>query len=146
MHCTKHLQNHLVGKDKIEIIGYADASLGTGRNGKSIVAECVALSRSSGSICCKTTATTQVCTSAYESETEGQFRLHKSINKVHNIVTDIGIHEDVDCIALGDNEAVGDFIRGQNQNKNARHMELRLFYLRSMYETGRIIQQFVPGI
>jgi hypothetical protein len=146
LNTTSNLPLVLGGKDtKIKITSFTDASLGTGPNGRSTVGEIHKLNSQSGAISAKATAGHGVMLSSFESELDGVTRAMKSMNRINNILFEIGIEHEKPGILYSDNKAMIEFVHGNSVAKGVRHMELRMWYTREQYKTGKFVLEFMPG-
>ena len=84
--------------------------------------------------------------SSFENEIDGTSRVFKSANRVDNILTELNVTREGRPICYNDNKAVIEFIKGDGVAKGVRHMELRQWYTRLEYKTGKLELEYYPGI
>ena len=135
----------LGGPDPIRIIGYTDASLGTGPKARSITGHLIKLGESAGAIAAKSSATHTVRLSSFESELDGAFTTLKTIARISNIFQELGLDRDPVSILYSDNQAMINFIKGEGIARGSRHMELRMFYTRQRIAHGDVQVVYMPG-
>lgn len=142
---SKDMPLVLGGKAEMHLTGYVDASLGTGPKGRSIIGEIYKLNPDAGAICAKSSTSLAVDLSSFEAELEGVCKGFKSISRIDNIITEMNILMESNITLWSDNLAMIDFVKGQNMIKGARHMSLRLFYVREKYTISRVKLGFLEG-
>lgn len=142
---TSNMSLCVGGNDELRLEAYTDASLATSVNKRSVIGELYRLGTNSGAISFKTSCTQGVSTSSFEAELEGMYRGFKSIRRIQNILDDMGIETEQKPILFCDNYTAVNFVKSLNNPKNSRHMELRLFYIRELYENQRIEVKFITG-
>ncbi len=147
---TKNLPLVLGGKceteSAVDIIGYSDASLGTGTKGRSIKAHMFKLGTESGAITAKCGNSTSVYTSSFEAELDGVVTGMKTAARLMNILDEIGVVNYGRVSTLyNDNLAMIKFIQGEGLAKGIRHVELRMFYAREKYLEGNILVKYMKS-
>lgn len=134
------------GVDTCQLIGYSDASLGTGPKGRSIKAHMFKLGSDAGAITAKCNTTISVYTSSFEAELEGATSGMKTALRLMNILDELNITSYGRVSTLyNDNEAMLNFIRGDGMAKGIRHVELRQYYIREKYLEGRVLVTYMAG-
>ena len=142
LYSTRSIELVLGGRKKITIDGHTDASLGTGRKGRSITAQIV--SCGGGAIIAKATSTAQVRLSSFTAELDGLVNVIKSGLLLDNILKEMGITvEDVQLWT--DNEALSDFVNGDRVAKAVRSMELRMWFAQEHVKMGNVKVNFMRG-
>lgn len=136
----------LGGKGDIRVIACSDASLGTGPKYRSVIAFFIRLGELAGAVVAKTRSTTTVCLSSFESEFDGAATALKAIQRVVNILEELQQKLHDIPILLCDNRAMLEFIRGNTDAKAARHMALRMWFVREKFLKGdACLPEFVNG-
>ena len=143
--CTRKFPLVLGGSSDISIHGNTDASLGTGPKGRSITGTSVQLNPDAGAVSCKASATKIVHTSIFESELDGGVTVVKRAFRVQNVIDELRIPFEKLLQFYGDNQAMVDFVKGDNIAKGVRHMALRMWYLREQYRYGSMEWHHVSG-
>jgi hypothetical protein len=69
----------------------------------------------------------------------------KSINRIENILTELGLEHEPVAVLKNDNMAIMDFVRGEGVAKGVRHMELRMWYTREQYKKGGVELVYEPS-
>lgn len=134
------------GVDDCQLIGYSDASLGTGPKGRSIKAHMFKLGPDAGAITAKCNTTISVYTSSFEAELEGVTSGMKTALRLMNILDELNITSYGRVSTLyNDNEAMLNFVRGDGMAKGIRHVELRQYYVREKYLEGRVLVTYMAG-
>jgi hypothetical protein len=142
-YCTAYLLNTvelplvLGGTHPLRVIGYTDASLGTGPKSRSTTAEIIALNEFAGAIFAKATASHIVSLSSFEAELDGTAKVIKSVARVANTLDDMGVDFEKPSQIYSDNLAMIKFVKGEGVAKGVRHMEMRLWYTREEFCKGR---------
>ena len=145
LYATIDLPLVLGGKYKTQLISYTDASLGTGPKGRSIIGSITKLNDYAGAISATSTATTNVYLSSFESELDGLTNTFKSSNRIRNRLTEMQIEFENLRQVYTDNEAMKNFVIGDGIAKGVRHMELRMWYTREIYNKGDINLTYMSG-
>ena len=129
-----------------ELIGYSDASLGTGPKGRSIKAHMFKLGSQCGAVTAKCSTTTSVYTSSFEAELDGVTSCMKTASRLMNILNEIGIADYGNVATMySDNMAMIEFVKGRSMAKGIRHVQLRMFYIREKYAEGKINLEYMSG-
>ena len=144
LNTTKHIPLVLGGTQIMEILGFSDASLGTGPQGRSILSQVVRLSIYAGAIHAKTRASTMVYMNVFEAELDGCSIVVKDVARVQNICKEFA-HDINQTTIFGDNLAVVDFLHGRGNPKGVRHMQLRMWYLREKILSGEMDIDHLAG-
>ena len=139
---TRDIELVLGGRKKIVVDGYTDASLGTGRKGKSITAQI--LSCGGGAIIAKATSSAQVRLSSFTAELDGLINVIKSALLLDNILNEMGITVE-EVLIWTDNEALSEFVNGDRVAKAVRSMELRMWYAQEQVKMGNVKVNFMRG-
>lgn len=126
----------LGGNENMNIRGYTDASLGTAPKGRSVTGQVIKLNEGSGAVIAKSRTTTAVVTSSFEAELDGAVNLVKLTSRVRNILDELCVVYERVAELKSDNEAMINFVKGNNVAKGVRHMELRMWKLRDTYDRG----------
>jgi len=134
----------LGGTQTLEILGYSDASLGTGPKGRSILSQVVRLQSNAGAIHAKTRASSMVYLNVFEAELDGCSIVVKDVSRIQNIFDEFA-QEIKQTTIFGDNLAVVDFMHGRGNPKGVRHMQLRMWYLREKILSGSIDIDHLAG-
>ena len=150
-YCMEYL-NHTVnlplvlgGKYTTSIISYTDASLGTGPKGRSIIGSIHKLNEKAGAISASATATTNVYLSSFESELDGLTNTFKGSQRVKHRLDELQLAFEKLRNIYTDNEALIKFVTGNGLSKGVRHIELRMWYTRELFQQGDINLQHMPG-
>ena len=142
---TKDLPLVLGGRSVLKINSTSDATLNTGPHGRGIGAHVNSLAEDAGAISAKTSAQTSVRMSSFEAELDSISNAMKSINRIKNILTELGLEHDPVAVLRNDNMATMDFVRGEGVAKGVRHMELRMWYTREQYKKGGVELVYEPS-
>jgi len=141
---TKHIPLVLGGNYPISVHTYTDSSLGTGPKGRSISGQMSRLNPASGSIHAKSTASTLVSMSSFESELDAATSAIKSLSRISTVLEELGI-DTYPPQLYSDNEAMVNFVKGQGVAKGVRHIELRMWYTREQFKQGKFCFDYMPG-
>jgi len=136
----------LGGSGELQITAYTDASLGTAGKGRSVIGHLVKLHPDAGAIFARSTATQTVHLSSFEAELDGLFTALKSVSRVKNILTELGMAFTQVSNVFSDNKAMIDFVHGAGVAKGVRHMELRMWYVREKYKCGDVFLDYCEGV
>jgi hypothetical protein len=131
------------GQD-LKIHTYTDSSLGTGPKMRSISGQLTKLNAVAGAINAKSSATSLIKLSSFESELDAFSMAVKTVNRVANLMMEIGYYKELPVIYT-DNKAMQEFVEGKNVSKMSRHMELRLWYTREQYLIRKYKIEFIHG-
>lgn len=146
---TRHYPLVLGGpcsSDKIDILGYTDASLGTASKGRSVRGHAIKLMNDkAGAVLTKTGTSLSALLSSFEAELDGAAAGLKSICRIRNILTELQF-QCGDITLYTDNKAMLEFIKGNGVAKGVRHMELRLWYVRDKRDQDGVKYEYMPGI
>ncbi len=142
---TRGFSLTLGGRTPFSISSESDASLGTGPNGRSIIAFMIRLGHLAGAVIAKSKAIVSVCLSSFEAELDAACSAIKAVTRVKNILTELGVRIDGQALLECDNEAMINFIEGRATAKGVRHMELRKWYVREMKKKEEIKIQHKSG-
>jgi hypothetical protein len=148
LHTTMDYPLILGGQGAILLNAFSDASLGTGRKLRSIVCEIVKMDEDakSGAISVKAGAIPDVSLSSFEAELEGQTRTVKTLRAIGNFLDDLDIVDRIKpSMMYNDNEPALKFINRDGGAKGARHMQMRLWYVRLELMKGDINAKFIAG-
>ena len=125
---------------------YFDSSWGTGPKGRSICAVLTRLGKDSACIVAKTTASAStVSMSSFESELETCTLAMKTSKRIKNILDELNCKLVSKPVLYNDNEAMINFVKGEGMASGARHMELRMWYVREQYAMGSVDLLHMPG-
>jgi len=142
---TKDLPLVLGGTSPLRVISNSDASLNTGPHGRSIGAHTSSLGEGAGAISAKASAQTSVRSSSFEAELDSISNALKSVKRIFNILTELGLDFDPVAVLKNDNKATMDFVRGEGVAKGVRHMELRMWYTREQFKKGGVDLVYEPS-
>jgi hypothetical protein len=145
LHETRHKPLVLGGSTKPRVIAESDASLGCGPRLRSVIAWLVKLSEESGAIVAKSKATLSVLLSSFDAKLDAAASAVKTIAWLCNILTELGQECDGVPLLRCDNEAMISFVEGRAVAKNARHIELRKWYLKEAFALNRVRCEHTPG-
>jgi hypothetical protein len=146
LYYSKEMPLVLGGTDDLRITSYTDASLGTGPKGRSILGHATKLGVNAGAINAKSTATTIVHLSSFEAELDGVTAAFKTVSRLINMLTELGfVGLTSTPMVYSDNEAMVNFVKGQGVAKGVRHMQLRMWYTREVYQEGRLMLAWMSG-
>jgi len=141
----KDLPLVLGGDSSIQVTSFTDASLGTAPKGKSVLAGIHRLNQTAGAIIAKSMKTQSVWLSSFEAELDGVSQAMKDSSRITNILEELSIELEGKNTIFCDNQAVIEFVKGNNNAQKCRHMDLRLFYIRDKLELDRYELVFMPG-
>ncbi len=146
LYYSKDMPLVLGGTDDLRITSYTDASLGTGPKGRSILGHATKLGVNAGAINAKSTASTIVHLSSFEAELDGVTTAFKTVSRLINMLTELGFVGLTSIpMVYSDNEAMVNFVKGQGVAKGVRHMQLRMWYTREVYQEGRLLLAWMSG-
>ena len=151
LHVTKYLYNTkdlplvLGGHEEVQLIGYTDASYATAPKCRSISGHLIRLGNQAGAIVAKAKASTSVVLSSFEAELDGTANAIKSIARIDNILTELGMRTSSQPMLWGDNKAMIEFVNGKGVAKGVRHMELRKYYIREKILKGDVTMDHMSG-
>jgi hypothetical protein len=145
LHTTKYLPLVLGSIELLELIGYSDASLGTGPKSRSIAGQLLKMNSKGGAIFAKAVATTSVRLSSFEAELDACAMAMKSFARINNILEELGLKTGSSATLFSDNKAMIEFVHGNSAAKGCRHMELRLWYTREQYQKGNAVLRYMEG-
>lgn len=147
LYYSKDVPLVLGGTGELVIETFFDASWGTGPKGRSISAVMVRLGEGSGCIVAKCTASAStVSMSSFEAELDCCTVAVKTTRRVKNIFDELQIKPVKLPHMYNDNLAMINFVKGEGTVKGARHMELRMWYVREMYSMGEFVLLHMEGI
>jgi hypothetical protein len=130
---SKELPLVLGGDEVIQARAASDGSYGTGPKGRSISGLFVRLGSKAGGVIAKSTAAHTVSLSSFEAELDAYSRAVKVMRFLYNLLYSLGIEQERPVIEC-DNKAMIGFAQGEGVAKGARHMELRMWYVREQYK------------
>lgn len=142
---SRHLPLVLGGTDPIRIHNWTDSSLGTAPKRRSVLAHVSKLSSTSGAIAAKCNASSLTHMASFTSELDGLTVSMKAIRYLINICEELSVDEEKPAMAYTDNEAMMYFVKGEGKASGVRHMELRLWYSREQYKSGKVDLQYWSG-
>lgn len=141
-----HTRGEMDAANNCELIGYSDASLGTGPKRGSIKAHMFKLGSKSGAITSKCNTTASVYTSSFEAELDGVTSGMKTALRLMKILDEVSNASYGNVAKLfNDNKAMINFVRGEGMAKGIRHVQLRMFYTRECYDEGKILSDYMSG-
>ena len=82
--------------------------------------------------------------SSFESELETFALTFKSVRRVSNTFEEMEVELSSTAEVYNDNKATLDFVKGEGNARGARHMELRLFYLREQLQVSNVKAIHMP--
>ena len=136
----------LGGKEFLKLIGFTDASVGTGKYGRTVMGEILKLNYIGGAISAKSTATVNAPLSSFHSELESFVYMFKSMDRVINILTELMVIFDQTSEMWADNEAMIGFVKGECVAKGCRNMRLKMFNIREKYQTSGMKLGHMSGV
>jgi len=146
LYYSKDVPLVLGGSSELALETFFDSSWGTGPKGRSICAVLCRLGSGSACIVAKTTASAcTVSMSSFESELETCTLAMKTTKRIKNILDELGFKLKSKPMMYNDNEAMINFVRGEGMAKGARHMELRMWYVREQFAMGNVDMMHMPG-
>jgi hypothetical protein len=83
--------------------------------------------------------------SSFESELDSATGGMKTLRKLMNILEEMQVEYSEQPVLYSDNEAMINFVKGEGVAKGVRHMELRMWYTREQYKSGRIVMKHMSG-
>ena len=134
----------LGGTSKIKVQGSSDSSLGTGPKGRSISSHMMRLGDGAGAVIAKATASQTVFLNTFESELDSCGRAMKTFMFAENFLQALEIEQEQPDLAV-DNFAMHEFVQGKSMAKGVRHMELRMWFIREQYKSGRLNLRWESG-
>eukprot|EP00388_Colpodella_angusta_P046725 GDKK01070407.1.p1 GENE.GDKK01070407.1~~GDKK01070407.1.p1 ORF type:complete len:254 (+),score=-19.77 GDKK01070407.1:41-763(+) len=147
LYYSKDVPLVLGGKGDMIQETYFDSSWGTGPKGRSICAVMTRLGKDSACIVAKTTASAStVSMSSFESELETCTLAMKTSKRIKNILDELNCKLVSRPVLYNDNEAMINFVKGEGMASGARHMELRMWYVREQYAMGSVDLLHMPGV
>jgi hypothetical protein len=136
----------LGGRYTTALVSYTDASLGTGPKGHSIIGSMHKLNEHAGAISATASATSNVYLSSFESELDGLTTALKGSSRIKNRLTEMQLEFQHLRTIYTDNLAMKNFvIGGTGISKGVRHIDLRMWYTREVYQQGGIDIIYMPG-
>jgi hypothetical protein len=136
----------LGGMEHQQIIGMSDASLATGKKGRSIIGTLVRLSVLAGAIRAKCRSTDYVSLSSMECELNGYFDLFKVTARIDNLINEIDPNlVDNTRLIQGDNEKGTQHIKGEVEGSGMKHARMRMYFMQEEYAKGRVEVEWVSG-
>ena len=142
---TQDMPLVLGGDSAVMVHIYFDASHASGPRSRSITGILTKLNETAGAIYVKTSAQATQKLSSFESEVDGNTTAFKTANYVSNVLTELGISTSGRPRLFNDNEANINFVKGKSIVKGARHMELRMWYNRDEYNSGKFELNHMDG-
>jgi hypothetical protein len=146
LYYTKDVPLVMGGRDNVRIITYTDSSLGTGPKNRSVSGQMTRLGQYAGGVHGKSSSSQTVRLSSFESELDAATSAMKTVNRLGNILDEMGFKLREKPIVYSDNEAMINFVKGEGVAKGVRHMELRMWYTREQYKKGSLDLVYMPGI
>ena len=134
-----------LGGDKISMGLFTDSSYGTGRNGKSVSGVIVKLNENHGAVVVKSVTSQYVRLSSFESELEAisvGMKIMLWVKMVVQSVTDV---DEANLRVYADNMSMMEFVKGNYELKASKHIEIKMHFVREVYERGGVEVIFVPG-
>lgn len=146
LYYSKDVPLVLGGSSDLVLETFFDSSWGTGPKGRSICAVLCRLGSGSACIVAKTTASAcTVSMSSFESELETCTLAMKTTKRIKNVLDELGFKLNSKPMMYNDNEAMINFVKGEGMAKGARHMELRMWYVREQFAMGNVDMMHMPG-
>jgi hypothetical protein len=145
LNTTKYMPLILGGELDVEVNGFSDASLGTGPKSRSVAGHFSKLNLKAGAISAKATAQQSVRMSSWEAELDGVSIAMKSLLRILNILSELGVHHKPQAKLFNDNLSMIEFIHGKGVAKGVRHMELRMWFVRENYRKGKVDLEYLSG-
>lgn len=134
-----------LGGDSLSFELFTDSSYGTGRNGRSVTGVILKLNQECGAILVKSVHSQYVRLSSFESELEAINVGLKVALWVKMIVRSIIDVDDAKINIFADNLSMIEFVRGNYELKASKHMEIKMHFVKEMYERGEINVNHVSG-
>ncbi len=104
----------------------------------------IKLARTAGSIWAASKACQCVILNIFEGELEGAAKCLQHIQTFKNVLHQLQVPFDTPVLH-GDNMAAIEFIQGRGEPKEARHIQLRLWFLREHYQAHEHVFEYTPG-
>ena len=142
---TKDLPLILGGVEDLAVHIMGDTSLGTGPNGRSVMAMLGRLGFTSGAIASKSQAQVTTKLSSMHAELETTSRMFKWASRFDNILREIEIPTVGIPTIWNDNEAAIAFIKSEHVPKSIRHMELKEWYIKEQYKMKKAEVRHLKG-
>jgi hypothetical protein len=136
----------LGGTDETRLHVYTDASLGTGKNRRSVVGVMSKLNSSAGAYSAKSQASISVRLASFETELDGTVSGFKKAAAGTNTLIEMSMEPANIPLQYNDNEAMIAFVHGEGIAKGVRHMELRMWYAREYYKQGNVELLYMKGL
>ena len=137
----------LGGAGPVEFTGTCDCSLGTGRNGKSILSYEATLNEMAGAVASFTQATHFALTNIMHGELESMIKLTHLLIYIRNVVNELGFIPWILQPAVtvrGDNQAALNFVKGGPTSNLSRHFCQRIMAVRNYAENNEAEYEHVP--
>ena len=123
---------------------YADASYGTAPQGRSVGGWYMSLGPNAGAVFAKARASMYTRLSSFEAELEFCCLALRSLVRFGQLLGELGIEAGLPCM-YGDNRAMVEFVSGSGVAKSVRHMEIRMWYARELFQKGGFEMMFLKG-
>lgn len=146
LNTTKDIPLVLGGEHPVRIIGYTDASLGTGPHSRSVTGEIIKLNEHAGAISAKASAGHTVLQSSFEAELYGMVNVLKSVAGERNVLDSINTDYESPSLVYTDNEAMLKFVKGEGSARGVRHMAMRMWYARDEFSKHNVEGIHMPGV
>ena len=134
----------LGGPSEPRLHTWADASYGTGPKGRSVGGYYISLGPKAGAIVAKSRASTYVRLSSFEAELEFFCTSLKTMTRLSTLLSELEMTTPLPIIH-GDNKAMLDFVQGDGIAKGVRHIEIKMYYAREMFNKGGFEVKFIRG-
>ncbi len=133
-----------LGGEELDVVAMSDASYGTGKNGRSILGYLVKIGACSGAVASKSMMSGYVRLSTFEAELEALTAVTKMVKWVKLLICVI-IGEVKKAVIYVDNETTISFVNNVVEVKAARHMELRMYWVREEIGKGNVRVEYMEG-
>ena len=137
----------LGGAGPVIFEGTCDCSLGTGKDGKSIISFEATLNELAGSVGCFTQATHFALCNIMHGELESMVKVTHLLMYIRNVVNELGFTPWLTppkVTVRGDNQASLNFVKGQVTSNLSRHFSQRIMAVRNFVETDEAEYDHVP--
>ena len=142
---TRDLPLVLGGLDPLQPVTYTDGSLGTGTQRRSITGKSSHMGAGSGSVRATSSSQHSARLSSFDMEMDCGCEGVKDAKMIKNFTDELDIETPLPA-ALNDNDAMINFVNGVGNLRGARHIEMRLHFLRHSIRDGEATLEMVSGI
>lgn len=133
-----------LGGEKLDVVAMSDASYGTGKNGRSILGYLVKLGEMSGAVVSKSMVCKYVRMSTFEAELEALTAVSKMVKWIQLLILGmIGVFRQARIWV--DNETTINFVNGEVEVRAAKHMEIKMYWVREEIKKGSVRVEYMEG-